>query len=253
LSGYEEALNDYDEKMAGRAQKGILDCLLHTGNWNRILDYLSQWSLPAEESYRYRIRALTGLKRTDEAFTLCNDWLRSSPGNIKALWFLVDLEILQNGLESTLSKYERLAKIPSKPPIYGEIYASLCKKTGKVDKAVSQYQKLQTRTSDPRILRNKAYTLAKSGHELDAIPLLEELLRAAPTDVYLHKSYASACSRINNLQRAQNFYHELLNLNPDEKSLYGRIKKIQNQLTHIPDNSKHCNMNDAVEDKEFPV
>ena len=53
----------------------------------------------------------------------------------------------RDGLETVRLKYERLAKIPSKPPVYGEIH--IFAKIGKIDKAVNQYQKLQTKTQDP--------------------------------------------------------------------------------------------------------
>jgi tetratricopeptide (TPR) repeat protein len=228
LSGYEELLGN--EKLFRRAQRGVLECLIHLGEWNKTLDCISQWNLPPEESYKFQIQALTELKRTDEAFSLCNQWLQISPDNKSALWHLVMLEISRDGLETVCLKYERLAKIPSKPPIYGEIHAYLCKKSGKIDKAVNQYQKLQTKTQDPSILRKKAFALAKSGQELQAIPLLEELLRISPADTFLHSSYSAACDRSSNLERAWKFYHELLSLNPDDMRLFGRIKKIQKKL-----------------------
>ncbi len=235
LSGYEELVGK--EKLAKRAQKGVLECLIRLEEWNKTLDYISQWNLPPEESYKFKIQALTGLKRTDEAFSLCNQWLQSSPDNKSALWLLVMLEISRDGLETVRLKYERLAKIPSKPPVYGEIHAYLCKKSGKIDKAVNQYQKLQTKTQDPSILRKKAFALAKSGQELQAIPLLEELLRISPADTFLHSSYSAACNRSNNLERAWKFYHELLGLHPDDMRIYGRIKKIQKKLEESSDST----------------
>ncbi len=228
LIGYEELVGN--EKLARRAQRGALECLIHLKEWNRALDCISQWNLPPQESCRFQIQALTGLNRTDEAFSLCNLWLQTSPDNKAALWLLVMLEISRYGLDTVRLKYERLAKIPSKPPIYGEIHAYLCKKSGKIDKAISQYQKLQTKTQDPSILRKKAFALAKSGQELQAIPLLEELLRVSPADTFLHSSYSAACNRSSNLERAWKFYHELLSLNPDDMRIFGRIKKIQKKL-----------------------
>ena len=132
LSGYEELVGN--EKLARRAQKGALECLIRLGEWNKTLDYISQWNLPSEESYKFQIQAFTGLKRTDEAFSLCNQWLQLSPDNKSALWLLVMLEISRDGLETVRLKYERLAKIPSKPPVYGEIHAYLCKNREKLIK-----------------------------------------------------------------------------------------------------------------------
>lgn len=233
LSGYEELVGN--EKLSRRAQRGVLECLIRLGEWNRTLDCISQWNLPPEENYRFQIQALTGLERTDDAFSLCNQWIQISPDNKSALWLMVMLEVSRDGLETVRLKYERLAKIPSKPPVYGEIHAYLCKKSGKIDKAVNQYQKLQTKTQDPSILRKKAFALAKSGHELQAIPLLEELLRSSPADTFLHSSYSAACNRSSNLERAWKFYHELLSLNPDDMRLFGRIKKIQKKLEESSD------------------
>ncbi len=228
LQGYEELVDN--DKLSARAQRGVLECLTHLGEWNRTLDCISQWNLPPEDTYRFRIQALSGLKCTDEAFALCNEWLQVSPDNKTALWLLVRLEISRDGMETVRLKYERLARIPSKPPVYGEIHAYLCKKSGKIDKAVNQYQKLQIKTQDPSIVRKKAFALARSGQELQAIPLLEELLRASPADTFLHSSYSAACARSSNLERAWRFYHELLSLNPDDMRLFGRIKKIQKKL-----------------------
>ena len=244
LSGYEELVGN--EKLARRAQKGALECLIRLGEWNKTLDYISQWNLPSEESYKFQIQAFTGLKRTDEAFSLCNQWLQLSPDNKSALWLLVMLEISRDGLKTVRLKYERLAKIPSKPPVYGEIHAYLCKKSGKIDKAVNQYQKLQTKTQDPSILRKKAFALAKSGQELQAIPLLEELLRISPADTFLNSSYSAACNRSSNLERAWKFYHELLSLHPDDMRIFGRIKKIQKKLEEASGNAEKSDSENSL-------
>lgn len=232
LTGYEEI--SFNVKMTARARKGILECLFKLKEWDKILDYAAQWDLPDSDSYSFRIQALKELNRPEEAFSLCNKWLLASPDNRAALRLLIGLEISRDGLEATCLKYERLAKIPSKPPVYGEIYAYLCKKTGKFDKAVNQYQKLENKTQNPMNIRNRAFALAKSGLELQAIPLLEELLRVSPEDIYLNSSYEGACNRSNNLERAWKFYHELISLHPDNMKLLGRVKKIQKKLETKP-------------------
>ena len=72
--------------------------------------------------------------------------------------------------------------------------------------------------------------MARNGREREALPLLEDFLREEPRDMYLHSSYAAACKRVGKTERAINFYHELLGLYPDEKSLYGRIRKMHRDL-----------------------
>jgi tetratricopeptide (TPR) repeat protein len=228
MTGYEESARN--EKVADRARKGILHCLEISKDWERILGCVAQWDLPFFDSVSCKVNALTNLHRFDEAIALCNDWLQKFPDNKQALWLLVNIQIESDGLDTVLSQYERLAKIPSRPPIYGEIYASLCRKTGHSDKALTQYEKMERTTQDMKISRQKAFTLAKTGHETEAIPLLEELLRLSPTDQYLHTSYTSANNRINTPKRIVDFYRELIKLFPDEMTLLGRVKKIQKSL-----------------------
>jgi tetratricopeptide (TPR) repeat protein len=235
LGDVEKALTGYEEsvripKVTDRARKGILNCLVQIGEWERILSCIAQWGLSESDGVIYRVKALTNLQRSEEAISLCNEWLKKSPDNKQALWLLVNIEVERDGLEPVRSKYERLAKIPSKPPIYGEIYASLCRKAGKFDKALTQYEKMGHKTQDLSIARQKAFALAKSGHEQEAIPLLEELLRLDPTDMFLHTSYTGANKRLNTLERVWKFYRELIDKYPDEKTLLGRVRKVQKQL-----------------------
>ncbi len=228
LTGYEEALRDH--KVADRARVGILNCLVQLKEWERALSVLAQGNSADQEMFSFKVKALVGLNRNDEAMKICQEWLKVSPDNKAALWHMVNLEVAVSGLEAVRIKYEKLAKIPSRPPVYGEIYASLCRKAGKMDKAIGQYEKLEAKTTEPSVMRQKAFALAKSGHELEAIPILEELLRVDPNNLYLHSSYQGACRRSSNLERAWRFYHELYTLHPDNKSLIGRTKKIQKEL-----------------------
>ena len=122
----------------------------------------------------------------------------------------------------------KLAKIPSRPPIYKEIYASLCRRDGKPELALKQYAQIVQTTFDPRIHRQQAFALAKSGQELAAIPLMEELLKLHPKDYYIHNAYIPACRRAKLLDRALKFYQELLESNPAEKPLYNRLRKLKN-------------------------
>jgi len=123
----------------------------------------------------------------------------------------------------------RLARIPSRPPVYKKIFASLCRRAGKPELALNQYTKLARKGADPGIYRQQAFALAKSGRELEAIAIFEELMRRSPKDYYLHNAYVPACGRVQQLDRALKFYEELLEKYPQEKSLYGRIKKLKNR------------------------
>lgn len=235
LGRFSEALDDFTEllhsqKTVSRARRGVLECIAQTTkNWSRMLALITEWNLPPEEAFRWRVTALSGLERREDAMKECHNWLRLSPDNPTALWQLTELEIARDGLEQVLTRMARLAKIPSRPPIYGEIYASLCRRAGKTETALSQYKKLAGKSSDPRIIRKQAFALAKSGRETEAIPLMEELLRIDPGDIYIHSSYIAACKRLNDLARPERFYRELLSAHPNEKSLYGRLRKIQAQ------------------------
>ncbi|MFP4164963.1 MAG: tetratricopeptide repeat protein [Chitinispirillaceae bacterium] len=228
LTGFEEALRN--PRVAERARRGVLHCLAELKEWERMRSVLASWDVPDQRIYPYKVKALMGLGRNEEAMEVCDKWLKESPDNKMALWHMVELEVARDGLESVRVRYEKLAKIPSRPPVYGEIHASLCKRAGKMDKALGQYDKLQAKTTDPSIMRRKAFALAKSGRELEAIPMLEEMLRAQPDDFYLHSSYQGACRRSKNLERAWRFYHELHAMHPDNKALFGRIRRVKKDL-----------------------
>jgi pentatricopeptide repeat protein len=59
---------------------------------------------------------------------------------------------------------------------------------------------------------------------------MEELLRLAPDDMYLHSAYVPACTRLGDVDRAWKFYHELQSLHPESKGIYGRLKRVQKIL-----------------------
>ena len=231
LSAYEEAARD--TATADRAQEGVFQCLAAQKNWTAVLERLTQGNDGRDYPY-WRIRALGSLGRTDEAIGICEEQLKSTPGDSKILWALVELEITRDGLEQVMRRYERIAKIPSRPPVYTEIYASLCRRAGISEKAIAQYEKLEMKTTAPGIVRKKAFALAKTGKEDEAIPLFEELLRADPRDMYVNASYVSACRRKGLLNRAWKTYHDLIGQFPDEKTLLGRLKKISKELEQNP-------------------
>jgi len=93
--------------------------------------------------------------------------------------------------------------------------------------ALQQYEKMVHSTSDPNIHRKKAFALAKSGREPEAIALMEELLKLNPKDYYVHTAYIPACRRVKQLDRAMEFYQKLLELHPSEKSIYGRLRNLK--------------------------
>ena len=219
-----------DPKLYLFAYNGMLHCLCVNKQWERILQLLSLWEMPSDSGWPYRVKALAGLDRLDEAIDACRQWLSLSPDNPQALWELTELEIRQEGLETVLQRMGRIAKIGSRPPVYKEIYASLCRRAGQPELALEQYEKLTQTDADPRLQRKQAFVLAKSGRETEAIPMLEELLKLDPNNFFLHSAYVPACKRAELLGRALQFYEELLEMHPDEKPIYGRIKHIKKIL-----------------------
>lgn len=228
---WQDAIADFTEaetrpRLKDRARRGILNCLARMADWSGLLARLGDWQIRGEAASFWRVKALVGLGQDSEAIAACQDWLKESPDNPRALWQLTDLEVRRDGLEAVLSRMGRLARIPSSPPVYGEIHASLCRKAGNTEAAVKQYDRLVAKVPDARLQRKQAFALAKSGRELEAIPIIEELLRADPRDVYLHSSYGGACRRAGRLDQAREFYEQLLVLHPEEKPLYGRLRRI---------------------------
>ena len=230
LDHYEPLVADANDKVATVARNGMLACLAQLRSWDRILEQIGMWRLPPDKVYRWRVKALEGQNRTGEAIDICHQWLKDNPDHPPALWALTELEIQRDGFDAVLTRMGRLAKIPSRPTIYKEVYASLCKRAGKPELALKQYEKLVNIASDPNIHRKKAFALAKSGREPEAIPLMEELLKLNPKDFYVHSAYIPACRRVKQLDRAMEFYQKLLESHPDEKSIYGRLKKLQKSI-----------------------
>ncbi|GAB4267528.1 MAG: hypothetical protein Kow0092_20910 [Deferrisomatales bacterium] len=229
-AAYEELLARGEPRLRARALKGLLECLAQREQWQRVLDLASDGSVPGGGAMRWRVRALAGLGRDEEAREACLEWLRRSPDHREALWQLTELDVRRDGLEAVRARMGRLARIPSRPPIYREIYASLCRRAGDEGKALAEYERLSAQAPNPRILRKQAFSLAKSGREEQAIPILEELLRMEPGDMYLHSSYGAACERAGQLERAWAFYQGLLADHPDEKSLFGRLRRIRKKM-----------------------
>ena len=235
LDKVEESLAHYREafafgKVAPRGRKGALDCLSRLSRWDEMISLLAEWALPEEESAPWKVKALAGLGRREEAIAECTRWLERAPDHPPALWALTEMEVERDGLAPVIERMERALRIPSLPPVYREIYASLCRKAGRPEAALREYEKLEAQGAGPRVQKRQAFLLAKSGKESEALPLLEELLRAEPADMYLHSSYEAACKRMDDTERAINFYTTLLVLHPEAKSLYGRIRTLRRRL-----------------------
>ncbi len=230
-----EALQYYEEiaenpKLSNVGRKGVLECLSVKKEWDKILELASRWEMPEDQSFRWKVKALVGLKRRDEAIQLCARWLEKLPDNRGALWELTELEIQRDGLDAVLAKMSKLAKISSLPSVYKEIYASLCKRAEKPELALKQYEKLSKIEANPKFHRQQAFAMTKAGKYLEAIPILEELLRLDPKDFYVHTSYIAACKRTQQFDRAVEFYEKLIEMHPEETKLHGRLKTV-NKMT----------------------
>ena len=234
LSRHAEAVEHFDEaaregRLGERARCRALDSLQAQGRWEEILSRLGALRLPEERSIGYRVKALVGLHRDEEAAAACARWLELKPHHPAALWELAEIEARRDGEEAARDRWARKARIPSLPSTYREIYASLCRRTGRTEEAAQEYERMSA-SGGSRVQRKHAFLLAKSGREREAVPLLEELLRSSPSDVYLHSSYAAACRRIGEQERAINFYNTLLGVHPEQKGLYGRIARLRRDL-----------------------
>lgn len=235
-----DALADYREaggapRLHARAHHGVLHCLARLEQWDVILEQLDAWGDADAEALEARAKALAARHRDREALDVCGRWLAAATDNPRALWLLVDLEIRRDGLETVAERYGRLARIPSRPAIYREIYASLCRRLGRDDVAIREYGKLVEAAGSPRLQRKQAFALAKAGGEAEAIPMFEQLLQDDPRDVYVHSAYTAACARARQLSRAWRFYNELLARHPQEKGLYGRLRRITRAMETAPD------------------
>jgi tetratricopeptide (TPR) repeat protein len=228
VQSFEEAIGD--SRASSRALKGLLACLARSESWERMLSVLAQYSFPAGETISWRVKALLALGRNGEAQQVCDDLLATEPDNPAALWKKAELQVAAEGVDPVRQRYSRLCRIPGKPAVYSEIHAWLCKQSGDVAGALAQYEKLSQSAADPSVLRRQAFALAKTGQEERAAALMEELLRMSPDDLYLHAAYLPVCTRLDNMERAWRFYHELLALHPQSKGIYGRLKRVRTAM-----------------------
>jgi len=235
LDAFERAASAADARVQSRGREKACECLLRLKQWERLRAEASAAGLAEKERLRFEAHALHGMKRLDEAREACRQWLAAAPDNRGALWLSTEIDIETDGLEAVRERMGRLAKIPSRPPVYAEIYASLCRRAGVAGAAITQYDKLQSRGDAGRAMRQKAFLLAKSGQEAEAVAIMEELLRIDPADMYLHRAYGAACGRIGALERAVAFYTELAAANPGDKRLLGRRHALEKKLTKADD------------------
>jgi tetratricopeptide (TPR) repeat protein len=225
---YEEAARAPRTRRYARSR--MLQCLLELKSFDHMALLLAGWDLPEVERLAWQVKLLSLQDRREEALAACRHWLELAPDEPAAVWALTELEILKEGLEAVRERMGRLARIPSRPPIYKEIYASLCRRSGRTDIALAQYERMSRTGADPRIQRKEAFVLAKSGRESRAVPIMEELLRKSPADFYVHSAYQAACRRSGQLARALDFYRDLIALYPAQKALHGRMKRIKKEL-----------------------
>jgi tetratricopeptide (TPR) repeat protein len=233
LGRHSEALDHFEEasrdpRLGSRARRKVLECLQSTAQWAELLSRIPAAGLEEDVSLGFEIAADAGLERTQEALAKSRRRLEIRPHHPPALWQQVDLEARIEGLEPVLERYRKMARIPSLPPIYAEIHASLSRRAGREDEALAEYERLGG--TGPSIERRRAFSLAKNHREEEAIPLFEELLRSDPVNRYLHSAYGAACKRVGLLSRAVAFYDTLIGLHPQEKSLHGRVRKLRNTL-----------------------
>lgn len=235
LKLYDSALEAYKESIildqnSSRAKIGILNCLAAKKDWEMLITENNRFDLDIHKKYGYKIKALLGLKKIEEGISVCHEWLKISPDDKSALWHLTKFEIQKFGLDATREKMGKIAKIPSKPLIYSEIYATLCKQSGLTEVAIAQFNKISSKLTSNSVIRQKAFILAKSNKEAEALPLMEELLRIDPDDMYVHSAYMAAAKRMNYVETAWNFYNNLISKFPDNKKLYGKLKAMQKLL-----------------------
>jgi len=226
----EEAAADRDERAAQRARERLCEALARTKQWERLRSCAAGGQLPPSRRIRFQAMAASGLGHHREAVGLCREALSGEPDNKEILWLMTEAEIAIEGLEPVRVRMGRLARIPSRPPIYGRIYASLCRRAGVHDDAIRQYESLRTREGGADATQKKAFLLAKSGKEKEAIPLLEELIRSDIANFVQHNAYIGACARAAELHRAEAFYTELQSLHPEHRPLYGRLRDVRKRM-----------------------
>jgi len=215
--------------VADKAQRGTLDCLIKLYRLDEALLALADFYKTGEMLFSYKARILHGLDRVTETLDVCNQWIGVSPANRAAWWRVCTLEVMRDGLATTLTKYEALAASAPRQAIYRELCAILHLKSTFTTPDI----KSPTIGSPPPpagTMPKQAFVLAKSGKENEALPLFEELLRTDPADQYISNAYTAASRRVGYLENARQFYRALQLLFPEEKSMYCRMDAIARDL-----------------------
>lgn len=208
-------------------KKGIVNCLIKLKRFTDALDEMDGCPRLGSFWFPLKIRALSGLGRIGEAVAECTRWLDGAPNDRTAQRVMFDLDVAYLGEDAALVKYETLAKTASKMSIYRVLKNELLQRCGKGDAVENK------KPAELFLLSRKAFTLAKTGRERDAVQLMEVVLRKDPCNEYVNNGYIAAARRIGYMVPAMKFYQELSRLHPEEQGLHHYVRKVSKECRQL--------------------
>lgn len=237
LGRWKEAAELYEEAMVRSPGDAYClcqaaQCYQKLGKQERALELVR---LALEQSPKAE-RVLTGAGNVlraagcnEEALKCYRQALEVNPESRFALRQVIAMGRQSKGDEHLAKEIESLRRIPTraKNPYLYELLGDIRSAQGEVREAVAEYEAAFERDrSNVYLLKRLAFALAKTEKIDRAYELFKEALMKSPADFYLNQSFLSAAKKLHQEEDAHEFYQRLLRRYPNERRIYGRLRKL---------------------------
>lgn len=156
----------------------------------------------------------------EEALSLCNSWIKSSPNDPQALHTMGILNIKMNQLNEALTYFNHALRLsPQDPSIHTNI-ANTYKQLGAIDKAETHYKHaLNLNPNGTACYNNLGALYYMQGKYEDSMLLFEKSLRISPNNWETHYNLANCLINLDFTERAVIHYEIAFELNPKHNNL----------------------------------
>ena len=224
------ALNPND--LSGRIS--LLWAFIRTGRKKQILDH-ANWLLENAPLDLNALKVVAIALRKTGKINQSQDVLKKMV-SIKPSDNFATKELLELSIEDDrekLEKIERLLKLASHKKNKELHFArvKIFESIGEISAAVQAARELVDIFPDDYSIRiGIAFLFVRTRMYKDALQALRNLLLVKPKNYYLHNALLKTAEEGGYLEEAYNIYSELIRTYPQEKSLFGRRRKIQSLL-----------------------
>ena len=234
---WKEAAELYEEAMV-RSPGGAYglcqaaQCYQKLGNHERALELVrlaleqspkAEWVLTAAGS------VLRAAGHDEEALKCFRQALEVNPESKFALRQIIAIQRGAKDNEQLAKEIKSLRQIPAqaKNPYLYELLGNIRSAQGEVREAVVEYEAaFEQDRSNTYLLKRLAFALAKTEKIDRAYELFKEALRKSPADFYLNQSFLSMAKKLHQEEDAHEFYQRLLRRYPNERRIYGHLRKL---------------------------